>query len=164
MKKAILFIAILVLSSITCYAAPLPPQSETQQLLDSIKDLRFNIEAGINYRNYSEKVSKVHVDFKKFIDKYPDNSFQTYAGKIIYAYKDAGDVWQRSIYDQEKFIAPNAIWRSYIAKAYPSVPQKVKDQSTLGWYYEEVMQEIWKQAKVHEDDFKVKITETYKDE
>lgn len=160
MKKILLSLLFLFITT-TVFAAPLPPKEDVQRFFDMAKEFRFYIESGINYKNYSEKATALNVEYKKFADKYPSSEFVTLEGKIVDAYKGSEMIWKSAIFDNEKFVTRESVWGQYVSKSYPSVVQKVKYESTLGWYYLEVIQEMWVVAKAREDEFKVKISESY---
>ena len=160
MKKMLLVIALFFITT-TSFASPLPPKEDVQRFLDMAKEFRFYIESGINYKNYSEKATALNVEYKKFADKYPNSDFMIQEGKIVDAYKGSEMIWKSAIFDNEKFVTRDSIWGQYVSKNYPSVVQKVKYESTLGWYFLEVIQEMWAVAKAREDELKTKITDTY---
>lgn len=160
MKKLLLVLVFLIIAT-TAFASPLPPKEDVQRFLDMAKEFRFYIESGINYKNYSEKATALNVEYKKFADKYPDSDFIMFEGKLVDAYKGSEMIWKSAIYDNEKFVKRDSIWGEYVTKNYPSVVQKVKYESTLGWYFLDVMNEMWAVAKNREDEFKAKVLETY---
>lgn len=160
MKKILLSIALLLLIT-TSFASPIPPKEDVQRFFDMAKEFRFYIESGINYKNYSEKATALNVEYKKLADKYPNSEFVPLEGKIIDAYKGSEMIWKSAIFDNEKFVTRESILGQYVSKNYPSVTQKVKYESTLGWYFLEVIQEMWAVAKIREDEFKAKISEAY---
>jgi hypothetical protein len=134
-----------------------PPEHETKKLMKAIRDLRFKIEAGLSYNSYSENVSKIYVDYKNFAEKYPKSKITRAFEEIILCHIAAKDVWNRAIFEKEEWIIN--LRQTILENDYPSM-KSLRDFG-FGWYYKDVLRELWKNSTTNEQAVQKVIDDAY---
>lgn len=152
MKKVILFLVLLCGLPLVCLAAP---TDDARALLSVAKEIRYTIEAGANYRVYSEQVTKSYIEYKKFVDKHPDAPYLPTVDLLFNAYRDASDVWRAAIYSRQTSVKPDSPNGQMLINRYPSVG-KVQ-AGPVGMYYKEIIPAIWHDAVAVEREFEAQI-------
>ncbi|MEN6567202.1 MAG: hypothetical protein ABFC57_12980 [Veillonellales bacterium] len=151
MKRIILMVCAIMISIMgTAFAYSDESNADAQKMLDSIKGIRYNVEAGVNFQDYSAVVSKAIIEYKKYNEKYPDSdkdvSLVNKLHGVISDYADARTVWNDAIYNNG-----NVVFRSDLAnliKLHPAlinkIPKTDNDHVCVG--YEDVLQALWSVA------------------
>jgi len=158
LRKILLLIFILMLSVMsTAFAYSDESNADAQKVLDSIKEIRYNVEAGVNFQDYSSLVSKAAVNFRKYEDKYSSNDKDPYLEltfqPIIDDYKDAREVWRIGIYSKYNGIIGEDELVIVFAM-HPTLKSKLSAcRLDYGNYnYKDVMQTLWTMAANEEKD------------
>ena len=136
-----------------------PPEVETRRILNITKDLRFKIEAGMNYAQFSENVTKIYTEYKFFAEKYPNSNLTKSAGEIIDCYVDAKGVWNEGLFNNNNSMIGSFREKS-LREKYPKLAA-TWHKSLYGWYYEEVLSGLLSYAASREKEFQKMIDEIY---
>lgn len=152
MKKALLIILLLVWACTTAFAAT-DKDADTTEVINAIKDIRFNIEAGVNFYNYQSVLAKAGISYRRYADKYPSDGAQMMM--TIELYKDAETVWREAIYQRRKVVDKGTL--AILFAKYPKLKEMVETVSykdnkgnmvkTNDYWYEDIMRGLWTMAK-----------------
>lgn len=128
--------------------------------MKAVRDLRFQTEAGINYINYGERVSKIYVDFRNFSEKHPNSKLTRSFGKIMLSYLDAKEIWRRAIFENEEFVDYNTLGRYPIEANYIEIKLR-RGSNKFEWHYKNILQDIWEIAARDEQAVQKMIDDIY---
>lgn len=161
MRKIILMVILILSVTGTVFAADITDNElDAKKVINSIKEIRYNIEAGVNIRNYEDIVSKAGIEYRKYVDKYPEINQEIYPksflSMMLDPYSDAGKVWHNSIYQKYSTLyklLDNDKMSLLFAK-YPILKTKLTPYSSDGkvktvldgtelYWYEDVMKALW---------------------
>jgi hypothetical protein len=173
MKRILLIVFILILTTVSAFAAEATEnQLDARKAIDAIKEIRYNIEAGVNITTYNSVVSKAGVECRRYADKYPHGGQDIYPKEFLNMmrdpYVDAGKVWFNAIYDRSKTIDSDGM--SILFANYPILknkltPKYLEDRkgkiipSTEYYWYEDVMRALWSLAYEQEKILDIKAAE-----
>lgn len=148
MKRIILMVLIFTLSIMgTAFAYSDASNADAQKIVDSIKEIRYNVEIGVNFINYDSLVSKTAIDFKKYEDKYPDNDkdprIELLYGQLIEYYSSAREVWNMGIRSKYDILSEDELELIFVKN--PTLKSKLTPTNTIhkGYFYKDVLQALW---------------------
>lgn len=145
MKRILILTLILLFGfTIPVFAADNDEEIASQKVIDALKEIRYAITAGTNYKNYSELVQKAGIEYQRFNDKYPKS--ETPAHMAFFSldyYKVAMNVWREGLFGR---YAP-LVHASDITRI-PAVLKKLTPAPGAPnfYHYKEALPEIWKFA------------------
>lgn len=151
MKRMIVLVLISMLLSLsTAFAYSDASNADAKNVLDSIKEIRYNVEAGVNFNDYSSLVSKAIINFKKHKEMFPDNDKDSYLEMkfktLLADYNDAQTIWQDALYSNLPILHDADI--KILKSIHPSLQvEKIPNDITGGYYaYKDVLQGLWSVA------------------
>ncbi|MBU2703874.1 hypothetical protein Ga0466249_005024 [Sporomusaceae bacterium BoRhaA] len=151
MKKILLMISMLMLISMsTVFAYSDESNADAQKVLDSIKDIRYNVEAGVNFTDYSSLVSKASIAFRKYEEKYPTTDKDPYLEEkfkvLLIDYDDTRTIWNDAIYENHKTLFNDDL--EFLYQRHPSLKEKLPLPSIphTYTYYEKALHALWSVA------------------
>lgn len=127
--------------------------------INAIKEIRYNVEAGVNFNDYSAVVRKAGIECRRYADKYPKSSPEVYSSYMLNMmldpYKDAEKVWHDAIFNKEELVKPYSV----AFRDFPIIKKKISPRTSDGAYwYKEVLQALWEIAAKQEQILDVKRT------
>ena len=113
----------------------LPPQLETQQMSDQLKDLTYKIESGISANQLSHEKQFLWVSMRKYQDKYPGNPFTLKIIKINGIISDMYEIWSGCIeFGYRRIPLTEGKWiKDFIEKNYPQFTPNIKSDIAGYW-------------------------------
>ncbi len=150
--KKILFMILLITASImsTAFASSGASHRDAKNMLDSIKEIRYNVETEVNFKDYNLLVSKAIIDFKKYKEKHPlsnkDSFIEEKLHNLIYDYYDARIIWEEAIYKNKHILSADDI--KLLRTKHPNllVSHLNNNNDVAGYYYKDVLLDLWSQA------------------
>lgn len=151
MKKILLMVLILMISTMgTTFAYSDESNADAQKVIDSIKEIRYNVEAGVNFQDYSSLVSKAIVNFNKYVNKYPnadrDGKLGAAIKTLLTDYDAARTVWNGAIFNNVESLSSDII--NSLINTRPPLKDKLQPlnnpQDRI--YYEKILHALWSVA------------------
>jgi hypothetical protein len=134
----------------TAFAYSNASDRDAKNMLDSIKEIRYNVETETNFKDYDLLVSKAIIDFKKYKEKHPlsneDSFIEEKLHNLIYDYYDARIIWEEAIYKKKNILLADDI--KLLRAKHPNllVSHLHNNNDIAGYYYQDVLLDLWSQA------------------
>lgn len=150
--KKILLMILLITTSImsTAFASSDVSNRDAKNMLDSIKEIRYNVETEENFKAYNLLVSNAIIDFKKYKEKHPlsnkDSFIEEKLHNLIYDYYDARVIWKDALYKNKHILLADDI--KLLRTKHPNllVSHLHTNNDIVGYYYKDVLLDLWNQA------------------
>ncbi|MBP2644214.1 MAG: hypothetical protein H6Q67_2101 [Firmicutes bacterium] len=165
-----LFLSMLMMLAFSSVAFAYSPENEAdaRKAIDAIKEIRYNVEAGVNLVNYNTVVSKAGVEYRRYADKYPDGSPDTYPSSslkdMLNPYVRAGEIWHNAVYEDPRYYGINKAFTTEkmatLFSEYPVLKTRLKTYpdaaGTQVYWYEDIIRALWAMAAEQEKILNIK--------
>lgn len=134
----------------TTFAYSDASNADAQKVFDSIKEIRYNVEAGVNFQDYSALVSKAIINFNKYINNYPSNDRDANSGikikTLLTDYDAARTVWDEAIHNNVEVLSSDIL--ESLVNTRPPLKDKLPsfDYPHAHVYYDKVLHALWSVA------------------
>ncbi|WP_312517250.1 ankyrin repeat domain-containing protein [Anaerospora sp.] len=131
-------------------------QADAKQVLDAIREIRYNVESGVNIIEYRMALSKATVEYRKYVDKYPQDGKDEYPRILLFMplepYKDAYEFWSTAIYKNKKTFSEDycsslfikyPVLKSTLKLRYATDKKGNPYRSTGAYWYEDIIEGLW---------------------
>jgi len=137
----------------TVFASSGENNKDAKNMLESIKEIRYNVDTETNFKNYDLLVSKAIIDFKKYQEKHPlsDKNYliEEKLHNLIYYYYDARVVWEEAIYNKKIILSDDDI-KLLRAKQPNLLVSRPYNSNNTSYYYQDVLIDLWRLAEKDE--------------
>ena len=123
MKKILTMVLLLMMALCNVsFAAELPPQQDTNQLMTKFTEARFRLESGINYLDFQKLKQDLYVATKMYSENYPDSEFNNEFSLLANAYDDTYEIWGNKFGDSNtKFLGKDSQYCKALTAKYPEL-------------------------------------------
>lgn len=121
--------------------------ADAKTIIESVKDIRYNVESGVNFRDYNALVSKASVNLKRYEEKYPaddkDGRINLLYGQVIEYYSSAGQVWNMGISSKYDILGADDLGLVFVRN--PTLKSKLTPNGGRyeSYYYKDVLHSLW---------------------